>query len=124
MLADGDFAKLDDIETLHAKHEIDVYSPVKNATAEQAKGNDPYQPKPKDAPGVGKWWMHMGTDDAKTIHQRRAQTAEWANARVRNMGLRAFLVRGAEKVREVALLYALAHHLMQTLLLKARAAAA
>ena len=97
-----------------------MYSPVKNAKAEQAKGNDPYQPKPKDAPGVGKWWTYMGTDDAKTIHQRRAQTAEWANARVRNMGLRAFLVRGLEKVRAVAM----AHHLIQTLLLKAKAAAA
>lgn len=122
MLGDGNFAKLEDIETLHAEHDIDVYAPIKNAEQEKAKGNDPYQPKPKDGPGVGAWRTRMGTEAAKTIYQRRAQTAEWANARVRNMGLRQLLVRGLEKVRAVALLYALAHNLMQTLLLKAQAA--
>jgi len=124
VLADGDFATLDDIETLHAEHEIDVYAPVKNAAQEQAKGNDPYQPKPKDAPGVAAWRIRMGTEEAQTIYQRRAQTAEWTNARARNCGLRQFLVRGLEKVRAVALLYALAHNLRQTLLLKSKAAAA
>ena len=124
MLADGDFAKLEDIETLHAEHEIDVYAPVKNAQQEQAKGNDPYQPKPKDSPGVGAWRTRMGTQDAKTTYQRRAQTAEWANARARNWGLRQFLVRGLEKVRAVALWYALAHNLKQLLLLQSRAATA
>jgi transposase len=122
MLVDGDFAKHEDIETLHAEHDIDVYAPIKNAEQEKAKGNDPYQPKPKDGPGVGAWRTRMGTEAAKTIYQRRAQTAEWANARVRNMGLRQLLVRGLEKVRAVALLYALAHNVIQTMLLKARAA--
>lgn len=122
VLADGDFATLDDIETLHAEHEIEVYAPVKNAAQEKAKGNDPYQPKPKDAPGVAAWRERMGTAEAKTIYQRRAQTAEWTNARARNCGLRQFLVRGLEKVRAVALLYALAHNLRQTLLLKTKAA--
>lgn len=122
VLADGDFATLDDIETLHAEHEIDVYAPVKNAAQEKAKGNDPYQPKPKDEPGVAAWRIRMGTEEAKTIYQRRAQTAEWTNARARNCGLRQFLVRGLEKVRAVALLYALAHNLRQTLLLKSKAA--
>jgi transposase len=123
VLADGDFANLDDIETLHAEHAIDVYAPIKNAEQEQAKGNDPYQPKPKDGPGVSAWRQRMGTEEAKTIYARRAQTAEWANARVRNWGLRQVLVRGLEKVRAVALWYALAHNLMQTVLLQTRAAA-
>ena len=124
MLADGDFATLEDIETLHGEHEVDVYAPVKNAEKEKANGNNPFQAKPKDGPGVGAWRERMGTDEAKTIYSRRAQTAEWANARVRNMGLRQVLVRGLEKVRATALLYALAHNLMQTVLLKTRAAAA
>jgi len=124
LLADGDFATLEDIQTLHEEHQTDVYAPVKNAAKEQAKGNDPYRPKPKDPPGVGAWRIRMGTEEAKTIYQRRAQTAEWTNARTRNMGLRQFLVRGLGKVRAVALLYALAHNLMQTLLLRARAAVA
>jgi transposase len=122
MLADGDFANLDDIETLHNEHEAEVYSPVKNAEKEKEKGNDPYQPKPKDSPGVAKWRVRMGTPEAQTIYKRRAQTAEWVNARVRNFGLRQVLVRGLKKVRATALLYALAHNLMQTVLLKARVA--
>ena len=120
VLADGDFAKLDDIQTLSAEHEIEVYAPVKNAAQEQAKGNNPYQAKPKDAPGVAAWRERMGTAAAKTIYKRRAATAEWVNARVRNWGLRQLVVRGLEKARAVALLYALAHNLRQTLLLRSR----
>ena len=120
LLADGDFANLDDIEKLHTEHEVDVYSPIKNAEAMKAKGENPYRAKPKDPFGVGAWRERMGTEEAKAIYKRRAQTSEWANARVRNCGLRQFLVRGLEKVRAAALLYALAHNLMQTILLKTR----
>ena len=122
LLADGDFANLEDIETLHTEHEVEVYAPIKNAEQMKAKGIDPHQAKPNDSPGVGAWRERMRTDEAKTIYKRRAQTAEWANARVRNCGLRQFLVRGLEKVRSATLLYALAHNLMQTVLLKARLA--
>jgi len=124
MLADGDFANLEDIEKLHTEHEVETYAPVRNAEQMKAKGLNPYQAKPKDSPGVGAWRERMGTEEAKTIYKRRAQTAEWANARVRNFGLRQFWVRGLEKVRAATLLYALAHNLKQTVLLKARLAAA
>jgi transposase len=122
VLADGDFAKLEDIEALHEEHKVNVYAPVKNAEKEEAKGNDPYQPKPKDGPGVGAWRQRMGTEEGKTIYKRRAQNAEWTNARARNWGLRQFFVRGLEKVRAVALLHALVHNMMQTVVLKARPA--
>jgi transposase len=121
-LADGDFAHLDDIERLHAEHQVAVYTPVKNAQREIAQGNDPYRPKPKDGPGVAAWRQRMGQEEAKTIYRRRAPTAEWTNARARNWGLRQLLVRGLEKVRAVALLYALAHNVMQTVLLRSRVA--
>ena len=60
----------------------------------------------------------MGTEEAKTTYKRRAQTAEWANARVRNWGLDQVVVRGLEKVRSVALLFALAHNFRQTIRLQ------
>jgi transposase len=120
MLADGDFAKHEDIERLHTEHEVLVYSPIKNAEQMKAKGEDPYQAKPKDAPGVAAWRVRMGTEEAKTIYKRRAQAAEWSNARARNCGLRQFLVRGLKKVRAVALLHALAQNLMQRQLLQER----
>jgi outer membrane murein-binding lipoprotein Lpp len=124
VLADGDFAKLEDIETLHTAYEIDVYAPIKNAEKEQANGTDPHRPKPKDSPSVGAWRQRMGTEDAKTIYKRRAPTAEWTNARARNWGLRQFLVRGLAKVRAVAVLHALTHNLIQTVLLTQRLATA
>lgn len=124
LLADGGFATLDDIETLHAEHAVEVYAPVKNAASEQAKGKDPYRPKPKDGSGVAAWRMRMGTAEAQAIYKRRASTAEWANARVRNWGLYRFVVRGLEKVRAVALLFALAHNFQQTVLLQSRLATA
>lgn len=122
MLADGDFATLEDIETLHAEHEVEVFAPVKNAQKEKDKGNDPYQPKPKDGPGVAAWRKRMGAEETKEIYKRRASTAEWVNARVRNCGLRQVLVRGLEKVRATALWQALAHNLRQTVLLQRRLA--
>jgi len=41
LLADGDFAKLEDIETLHQEHQADVYRPVKNADKDEAAGKNP-----------------------------------------------------------------------------------
>lgn len=120
LLADGDFANIADIETLHAEHEVEVYSPIRNEEKMKSKGQDPYQAKAKDPRGVKAWRERMGTEEAKTIYKRRAQTAEWANARVRNFGFRQVVVRGLGKVRAVAILYALTHNLMQTMLLKRR----
>ena len=62
---------------------------------------------------VAAWRQRMGTEPAKEIYKRRASTAEWVNARARNMGLRQFLIRGLEKVRSVALLMALASNMLQ-----------
>ncbi|OWK40427.1 Mobile element protein [Fimbriiglobus ruber] len=124
MLVDGDFATLADIEAVQTQHGIDVYAPVRNAATEQAKGNDPYRPKRNDTRGVATWRVRMGTEEAKAIYKRRASTAEWVNARVRNNGLQQLLVRGLKKVRATALLHALTSNLMPTMLLRARRAAA
>ena len=51
-------------------------------------------------------------DDAKEIYKERAATAECANAQARNRGLTQFLVRGLEKVKAIALWFALAHNMM------------
>jgi transposase len=112
MLADGNFAKLEDIQALH-EQEVVVYAPVKNAAKELDAGNNPFAAKPRDAEGVGLWRERMGTEAAKEIYKRRASTAEWANARARSMGLRQFAVRGVAKAKGQAVLVALAHNLRQ-----------
>lgn len=55
----------------------------------------------------------MGTDEAKTIYKERAATAECVNAQARNRGLIRLPVRGLAKVKNVVLLFALAHNVMR-----------
>jgi transposase len=123
VLADGGFATLDDIQTMHADHQVVVYAPVKDEEKKRSAGVDPFAPRPRDPEGVAQWRQRMGTAAAQAIYKERAQTAEWANAGMRNRGLYQFRVRGLAKVRVVALWYVLAHNLLQATLLKARAAA-
>jgi transposase len=113
MLVDGNFAHLDDIEHLGGTKAVDVIAPIKNEATQKAQGSDPYQAKRRDGPAVAAWRMRMGTPAAQEAYKRRASTAEWVHARLRNMGLRQFVVRGLRKVRAVSTLFALAHNLMQ-----------
>jgi transposase len=122
VLADGGFATLEDIQSMHADHQAAVYAPVKDEPKKRAAGVDPFAPRPHDPEGVAAWRGRMGTEEAKTVYKERAATAEWANAGMRNRGLYQFRVRGLAKVRAVALWYALAHNLLQTNLLRARVA--
>ena len=62
----------------------------------------------------------MASAEAKTIYKERAATAECVNACARNRGLQRLLVRGVEKVRAIALWFALAHNMMRTFALKGR----
>lgn len=112
VLVDGGYTTLEDIETVHAKHETKVYGPIKEEEKKRAKGIDPHQPRPKDTPGVAAWRQRMGTDEARTIYRLRAQTAEWTNAGARNRGLYQVNVRSRVKVLAVALWFALAHNLL------------
>ena len=120
-LVDGGFAKHDDIEKVSSpENGTTVYAPVpKPKNAER----DPHVPRPGDSETIAEWRQRMGTDAAKEIYKERASTAECVNAIARNRGLRQFLVRGLEKVRAVALWYALAHNLMRAVTLRAEAVA-
>jgi transposase len=121
VLADGGFATLEDIQTMHAEHQVMVYAPVKDEEKKRQAGIDPFAPRPRDPDGVAAWRQRMGTADAQAIYRQRAQTAEWANAGMRNRGLYQFRVRSLAKVRAVVLWYVLAHNLLQAILLRAQA---
>jgi transposase len=124
VLADGGFATLDDIQTMHADHQVEVYAPVKDQEKKREAGVDPFAPRPRDPEGVAAWRQRMGTAAAQAIYLERAQTAEWANAGMRNRGLYQFRVRSLAKVKAVVLWYVLAHNLLQGILLRARSQAA
>jgi len=123
-LVDGGFAKHDDIEQVsspeNGENGTTVYAPVQKP---RKKDRDPHVPRPGDSKTIAEWRQRMGTDAAKEIYKERASTAECVNAIARNRGLRQFLVRGLEKVRAVALWYALAHNLMRAVTLRAEAVA-
>lgn len=101
VLADGGFATLDDIQTMHAEHQVLVYAPVKDEEKKRQAGVDPFAPRRRDPEGVAAWRQRMGTAQAQAIYRERAQTAEWANAGMRNRGLYQFRVRGLAKVKAV-----------------------
>src|SRR5689334_6042578 len=109
-LADGGYAKLDDIEAL-AEIGIESYVPVPKP---RDANRDRHAPRPSDPPGVAAWRERMGCEAAKAIYKERAATAECANAQARNRGLKQFVVRGLEKVKAIALWYALAHNMACT----------
>jgi transposase len=87
-----------------------VYAPVQKPKDETI---DPHAPKPTDSESVAAWRCRMGTEQAKTIYKERAATAECVNALARNRGLIRLQVRGLAKVKNVVLLFALAHNVMR-----------
>jgi transposase len=112
-LVDGGFSNNEDVE-FAAENFIKVYMPLKDEQKQLDAGKNPYQAKKQDKPGMAELRPRMGTPEAKVLYRKRASTAEWVNAGMRNRGLQGFLVRGLEKVRGVALLQALTHNLFQT----------
>jgi transposase len=120
VLVDGGFAKKSDIEQVSLAG-VTVYAPVqKPKKAEQ----DPYARRPGDSDSIAEWRERMGSERGKAIYKERASTAECVNATARNRGLYQFLVRGLEKIKAVALMFALAHNLVRAVTLRAQLAAA
>lgn len=106
-LADGNFAKLTDIEAL-AKDGVAVFAPPPKP---RDPARNPYLPLPDDPPGVAAWRRRMGSPEARDIYKQRAATAEWVNAQARNRGLQRFTLRGMTKAKAVLLWFALAHNM-------------
>ena len=107
-LADGGFAKLDDIDSLAHKG-VEAFVPVPKP---RDPGRDRHVPLAHDTPEVAAWRKRMGEDAAKEIYKERAATVELANGQTRNRGLTQFVVRGMEKVTAIALWFALAHNMV------------
>jgi transposase len=120
-LTDGGYSTKDDIEKASAGG-TKVYTPVKEEEKKKAAGQDPFAPQRKDSPAVAEWRQRMGTEAGKAKYKQRAQTAELTNAHARNRGFYGVCVRGLEKVRTVAVWYALVHNIVTGLRLRAQRA--
>src|SRR5947209_4177020 len=85
---------------------------------------DRHEPLPGDSQEIAEWRRRMKTDGAKAIYKERASTSECVNAQARNRGLLRLLVRGLEKVKAVALWYAIAHNVRRSFSLRGQLATA
>jgi transposase len=118
VLVDGGFVSLEDIEAAQAAPRGSlVYAPVPEP---KDPHRERYAPRPGDSEPVQEWRRRMGTEAAQTLYRQRASTVECVNAHVRNRGLLRLLVRGLQKVKAVALWFALAHNLACAMRLQAR----
>jgi transposase len=121
-LADGGFVNLEDIEAAQAAPRgTKVYAPVPKP---KDPNRDRHAPRPGDGVQVREWRARMGTEPPKTVYRQRASTAECVNAQARNRGLQRLLVRGVQKVKAVALWFAIAHNVVCGLRLRAAASLA
>jgi hypothetical protein len=109
-LADGGYAKHDDIDALAARG-VTVFAPVPKPRND---GVDAQARRPTDSDATAAWPERMATDDAKQIYIERAATIETVNADLRAWrGLQQLPVRGTTKVRALAMLYALTFNILR-----------
>lgn len=106
-LVDGGFISAEDIEWAHVEG-VDIFCPP----TQSKHGTDPSLPRRGDGPGVLAWRARMAGEPGKALYKLRS-ICECIHARWRNWDLRQLTVRGTEKVRAVALLYALTSNILQ-----------
>jgi transposase len=118
ILADGGYAKKEDIEKIAVEHQCTTYAPVPKRKAPKIRR---IRKSRMDSTIISEWRRRMETDEAKEHYKLRAQT-ECVHAQARNRGLQQLPVRGKRKVLAVALLYALTQNIMQLEWLKKKIA--
>jgi transposase len=111
-LVDGGFVKLSTIDAVQTgdgeQAGCKVFAPVPKPKKENV---DRYAAHPRDSTEVAEWRQRMSTDEAKDVYKERASTAELINAQARNRGLIRLLVRGLQKVKVIALWFAVVHNM-------------
>jgi len=108
-LVDGGYAKREDIEQLAtAQPPCTVYAPPPELKTHDGRA---IAPPADESAAVKEWRERMKTAAAQQIYKERASTAECVNAQAHNRGLQQFVVRGLGKVRNVVLLFAVAHNI-------------
>jgi len=122
VLVDGGYAPCQTVDELARVH---IASPACNpdpVPAPKDPTRDRYMPRAGDSPQVAAWRERMGTEQAKEIYKERAATAEWVNAIVKGKLHFELNVRGLCKVRQMAILAALAHNVLRWVALASGAA--
>lgn len=111
-LVDGGFATNEDITKVE-QAKSQVFAPMNYAEQIEKRGGDPYERRAKDSDEMAAFRERMKSDEAKALYKQRPSIAEFPNAECRNRGLHQFRVRGLEKVKTVALWYAITFNFMR-----------
>ena len=117
ILVDGGYNRHEAIDEAAAR---DVTFDAPLPTPPTRDTRDPHAPRDDDSAAVAAWRQRMATAEAKAIYTQRAATAETVNADAkRHRGLDSLTVRGREKARGRALLFALTYDILRLLALGA-----
>jgi transposase len=111
-LVDGGFVANEDITKVE-QAKSQVIAPVTYAEQIEKRGGDPYARRAKDSDEMYAFRQRMKGEDAKALLKQRPSIAEFPNAECRNRGLHQFRVRGLEKVKTVALWYAITFNFLR-----------
>ena len=114
-LSDGGFKNKADVDQM-TRDGCTIFMPVQERSKRGIVKN-PYEPKPNESEEMGQLRMRMGQESAKKAYKRRASTVELVNANLRMMDLYQVTVRGMEKVRGVANMFAATYNIMRTMAL-------
>jgi multidrug efflux pump subunit AcrA (membrane-fusion protein) len=117
-LADGGYFSSANINQA-AGEGTTLYLPLKCEKQQLEQGKDPYAPKRGDSPAEKQVRQRMKEPASKELYKLRGQSAEWANAQLRNRGLQQFRVRGLVKTCTMVIWFVLAHNLLQAHRLRA-----
>lgn len=112
VLVDSAYATKDDVTTVEQAG-TKVVSTVHGAESMKARGNDPHARQRGDSDEYAAFRQRMSEPQWTERYQQRPSIAEYPNAECRNRGCRLLRVRGLEKVRSVALLYATTFNLLR-----------
>lgn len=118
MLVDSAFATKDDVKTVEQSG-TEVFSTVHGEESMKKRGTDPFARQRSDSQHYAAFRKRMASLDAQAIYKQRPSIAEFPNAVCRNRGCRLLRIRGLEKVKSVALLYASTFNLLRMITLKA-----
>jgi transposase len=105
VIADGGYAKKEDIEQLSQQRIRCIVPPQKPKTSTRGIG----QAHKNDSEAIKQWRADMETDPAKQLYLKRPP-CELLNARLKACGLERLVVRGVGKVKAVMLWFVLAHN--------------
>jgi transposase len=111
-LVDSAFATRGDIKAVEQAGS-EVFSTVHGEASMRNRGINPFARQAGDSDEYAAFRQRMSEPESQEIYKQRPSIAEYPNAECRNRGCRLLRVRGLEKVRSVAMLYASTFNLLR-----------